>query len=127
MIGKFLCDYNSNQVSDHYPLMITEKGKVVDPYLEREVKNTMTLNSAKMQACYNKYVERQKEKATSGKIHFDWFISKKGASSNIRIIYSTFADHLFSKCLSDVISEMSFPPSGMKRYSHHKLKFSLAK
>ena len=110
---------------DRYPLFLDGQGKVVDPYLQREVKNTMTAHMGEIQKCYNQLLERSGGSTKAeGTIHLDWMVDAKGKANQIRVIYSQIPDNGFIACIQTAIGRSQFPPPETPRYAEHKFSFS---
>ncbi len=117
---------NTNTGQSNHPLFLGERGKVVDPYINREVKNTMRANARDIQVCYNKFIaraEKNKDAITDGALHIDWLVSARGKASKGRVVSNQLADDKLKACVLSRVMSWSFPPSGEPRYCEHKFNF----
>lgn len=118
---------SSGEMTNNSPLFIDQRGRVIDPYLQREVKNTITYNAGKIQECYNAFMTRSKNDAeakTGGVIHLDWMVGATGKAFDARVIFSNFADDGLKSCSVSAINDMHFPAPGQARYAEHRFNFS---
>lgn len=113
--------------ADRYPLLVDERGRVVDPYLQREAKNTITANAREIQICYNRLVTRRQDDPTvrvDGPLHLDWRVTARGRVEDLRVITSSFTDPVFQACVLETIAAWRFPPPGQSRYVEHTFTFA---
>ncbi|MBI2981898.1 MAG: AgmX/PglI C-terminal domain-containing protein [Deltaproteobacteria bacterium] len=123
LAGLFFFRFESPE--NHYPLFMDQRGGVVDPYLQREVKNTIMAHAGEIQGCYNQLLERSGDPAkTEGTVHLDWMIDAKGNVQQTRVIYSQIPDNDFGTCIRTAIDHWRFPPPGTSRYAEHTFSFS---
>lgn len=125
---KRTCSFKNNRGSSNaYPISVDERGRVNDPYLQREVKNTITYNARSIQECYNSFIDRNKNNTsikTDGSIHVDWMVSGNGRAYDARIVFSNFSDEELGKCVISNIDQWHFPPPGALRYAEHRFSFA---
>ncbi|TGK44686.1 AgmX/PglI C-terminal domain-containing protein [Leptospira andrefontaineae] len=95
-----------------------------DPYIKNEVNNTISKNTGKIQACYNKFLE-SKPIITDGKVVVDWQVEPDGDPYRPEVVQSDFADQSFGECIVAEIKSWNFPepPTGRKTYVFYKFFF----
>lgn len=103
--------------------LVDNKGQVIYPYLQREVKNTITRNAADMQKCFNDHIAGDPE-TTAGKIHVEWQVLESGGADNARLISSGFPDEKFNACVLKAVETWDFPPPDRKTYVEHIFNFA---
>ena len=113
------------------PLFVDDRGKVVDPYQNRQVKNTVTANSRDVQKCYNAYLEKMGDKVAKGEatgdgeVVLDWSVRSSGRAEQIRVVFSGFQNSDFENCLIRTIESWKFPrPPADEVYTDHHFRFS---
>lgn len=110
-----------------YPLFIGEQGRLIDPYLQREVKNTIMANAGAIQTCYNTMIDKIGQNPSlrsDGRLHLDWRVSGRGKPHDVRVIYSELSDQAFQTCVIDTLYGWRFPPAGHSRYVEHTFTFA---
>jgi hypothetical protein len=111
---------------NRYPLFTDERGRVIDPYLTREVKNTIRAHAGEIQACFNAFVAQVSGDVavrTAGTIHLDWRITAKGHVTHARTIYAELTDPALQRCIVAALQSWHFPPPGHDRYAEHTFRF----
>jgi|GEM_PF-1716432 len=112
-------------------LFVDDRGRPIDPYVVRQVKNTITANARDAQSCYNAFVESlgnkgEKTKAlTDGEIHIDWTVLRSGTATQVRTVFSPFGNPAFEECLHKAIANWKFPPPDLDTYAEHRFRFAL--
>ncbi|MCB1201779.1 MAG: AgmX/PglI C-terminal domain-containing protein [Leptospiraceae bacterium] len=118
----FKIDSLQRSIANAQKPMVNSNGKIIYPYLEREVKNTITKNARAMQKCFNVYIQTKPE-VTIGQIRAEWFITEGGEVENAEIIQSVFTDKTFLSCIIDAIGGWQFPPPDKRTYVEHTFRF----
>ncbi len=72
------------------------------------VRQAVTRNVGKIQACYERQLLRRE--GLSGKVHVEWGIDAKGKATNVRVRVSTLGDPKVVECVLGVIRKTRFPP-----------------
>ena len=93
-----------------------------DPYLKRQVKNTVIKNASVLQGCYNRYLELDPE-VKDGSITLDWQIDTQGNVFGSGVVRSSFREQNFHGCLLNVVNEVRFPIPHTTKYVEHTLTF----
>lgn len=101
-------------------------GKVVDPYIKDQVKNTITKKSGELLDCYRVYLDRTNAKEKKeGKVTMDWQVDIDGTVISPEIVGSAIPDDAFAQCLVEKIKKWNFPspPFNQKKYVEHTFNF----
>lgn len=112
-------------------IFVDERGRPVDPYVNRQVKNTITANARDAQKCFNDYIEGLGEKADrpdtlkAGEVHLDWTVKRSGKAQDARTVFSPFNHEGFEKCLKKAVESWDFPPPDLDTYAEHRFRFSM--
>ncbi len=101
-----------------------------DPYLKKQVKNTIMKNSGQVLACYEDYMKRLSTDDTPdfprvGNVTIDWQIDKNGNVISPAIVRSAFQYPVFKQALIDTVKSWPFPPPllGINKYVEHTFRF----
>ena len=102
----------------------TRDKKDADPYLSKQVKNSIIKRFRDLQDCYNTYLEA-KTPIKSGVVKLDWQIDQDGNSYENGVVRNDFHNENFGKCLSSKIKAIKFPPPpmGIPKYVEHSFAF----
>ncbi|MBX9768222.1 MAG: AgmX/PglI C-terminal domain-containing protein [Bdellovibrionales bacterium] len=95
-----------------------------DPYVVREIKNTIVKNAKLLQECWFAHLEKfpaQKK----GKLFLDWTVSTTGEPTSVEVVRSEFDDEAFGKCTTEKIAKFHFPapPWDRPKYIEYTLSF----
>ena len=103
-----------------------KNGRIMDPYVEKEVKNTIIKNRKPLLACYQEYLKNADNNKRNGQVKLDWHIDRKGGVVSPEIIFSQVGNDAFKECLKGVVSRWQFPepPVNRKKYIEHTFNFS---
>lgn len=110
------------KIDDSTKPLLNSRGKVIYPYQEREVKNTVVKYRQKMQDCFEQYMKTKPQK-TAGLMHVEWNVSRDGSVHGVDIIASDFSDETFQKCVTSSIENWRFPKPGKEEYVEHRFRF----
>lgn len=112
-------------------IFVDERGRPIDPYVSRQVKNTITANARDAQVCFNKYVEDMGDKIESGEakgdgeLHLDWTVKRSGLAVKVRTVFSQFQNEDFEECMQKAVSSWDFPPPDLDTYADHRFRFAM--
>ncbi|TGK11468.1 hypothetical protein EHO60_03945 [Leptospira fletcheri] len=93
-----------------------------DSYLKNEVRNTILKRRKEIKDCYEAYLAT-KPKIETGDLKVDWKIDKQGKALRPEEVLSTFFSDDLSRCVTERISEWSFPPPITEKYVFHTFSF----
>ena len=95
-----------------------------DPYLQKQVKNTLTKRQSQFRECYTSFLTTEPE-TKSGRVVLDWQILADGSALRPEVVRSDFPQATLGECLRDEVARMTFPPppSGTTRYVEHTFRF----
>ena len=95
-----------------------------DPYLQKQVKNTLTKRQSQFRECYTSFLTTEPE-TKSGRVVLDWQILADGSALRPEVVRSDFPQATLGECLRDEVARMTFPPppSGAARYVEHTFRF----
>ena len=95
-----------------------------DPYLQKQVKNTLTKAQAQFRECDTSFLTTKPE-TKSGRVVLDWQILADGSVLRPEVVRSDFPQATLGECLRDEVARMNFPspPSGAARYVEHTFHF----
>ena len=95
-----------------------------DPYLQKQVKNTLIKAQARFQECYTTFLTTEPE-TKSGKLVLDWQIQADGSVLRPEVVRSEFPQARLDECLLDEMRKIEFPPppAGAARYVEHTFRF----
>ena len=94
------------------------------PYLQKQVKNSLTKAQAQFRECYTSFLTTDPE-TKSGRVMLDWQILADGSVLRPEVVRSDFPQATLGECLRDEVARMTFPPppSGAARYVEHTFRF----
>ena len=95
-----------------------------DPYLQKQVKNTLTKAQARFRECYTTFLTTEPE-TKSGKVVLDWQVQPDGSVLRPEVVRSELPQATLGGCLRDEVAKLVFPPppSGTTRYVEHTFRF----
>ena len=95
-----------------------------DPYLQKQVKNTLTKAQAQFRECYTSFLTTEPE-PKSGRVMLDWQILADGSVLRPAVVRSDFPQATLGECLRDEVARMTFPPPPSKAasYVEHTFRF----
>ena len=95
-----------------------------DPYLQKQVKNTLTKRQSQFRDCYTSFLTTEPE-TKSGRVVLDWQIQPDGDVLRAEVVRSDFPEATLGECLRDEVAKLVFPPppSGAARYVEHTFRF----
>jgi hypothetical protein len=95
-----------------------------DPYLQKQVKNTLTKWQSQFRDCYMEFLKTE-PKTKSGKVVLDWQIQPDGSTLRPEVVRSEFPESTLGYCLQQEVAQLAFPPppSGTSRYVEHTFRF----
>ncbi|MES0489539.1 MAG: AgmX/PglI C-terminal domain-containing protein [Leptospirales bacterium] len=101
-----------------------KNGKMVSPYHDKQVKNTILKNRSDMITCYNAYIETD-PKITDGPLKVDFEIDDDGDVINAEKIIGPFVDETFLTCVIDSVHKWKFPEPNIATpvYVEHTFTF----
>lgn len=96
-----------------------------DPYIKRELSNTLRKHQREVQGCYLAFLERQPE-TTEGTLHLDWVIDAHGTPKRVDVVKNELEEAQVAKCVIDVVSSAHFPapPFGQEKYIDYRYNFT---
>ena len=99
-------------------------GRAKDPYKDVAVPNTLQKRAPEIRQCYLSYLKSNPKK-TDGRIELDWQIDESGTPSRPEVVRSDLPSKELSRCLTDTIGKIRFPPPpyGGPVYYVHKYTF----
>ena len=99
-------------------------GRESDPYLQKQVKNTLTKRQSQFRDCYTSFLTTEPE-TKSGRVVLDWQIQPDGDVLRAEVVRSDFPEATLGECLRDEVAKLVFPPppSGTTRYVEHTFRF----
>jgi hypothetical protein len=109
-----------------------KSGRAMDPYIQNQVKNTITKHLAQIQECYKTFlnnnadkIKKDKNFKKDGSVSVDWHVNSKGEAVSPEIVRSEINDDNFKICLIEKIKSWSFPapPFGTDKYVEHTFRF----
>ncbi|MDH5719726.1 MAG: AgmX/PglI C-terminal domain-containing protein [Spirochaetia bacterium] len=103
---------------------VDKDGKIVDPYAENQVKNTVVKNYGDAQTCFNEFLKTNPEQ-TDGKIKIDWQIDEDGQVINPQLVSFDFKSEALSNCLINKMKAWRFPAPPFEKpyYAFHTFRF----
>jgi len=110
------------------PLNIPGGKPEADPYIAKQVKNTIVKRAKYIQECWLEELKRKPEQ-NEIKIEMDWQIKATGEVIDSEIVQPQEMNKTFSSCLISRIKKIKFPPHDAKvpKYIVHKFTFSKEK
>jgi hypothetical protein len=95
-----------------------------DPYLQKQVKNTLTKRQSQFRECYTSFLTTEPE-TKSGRVVLDWQIQPDGDVLRAEVVRSDFPEATLGECLRDEAAKLTFPPppSRAARYVEHTFRF----
>jgi len=95
-----------------------------DPYLQKQVKNTLTKRQSQFRECYTSFLTTEPE-TKSGRVVLDWQVQPDGSVLRPEVVRSELPQATLGECLRDEVARMTFPPppSGAARYVEHTFRF----
>ena len=95
-----------------------------DPYLQKQVKNTLTKRQSQFRECYTSFLTTEPE-TKSGRVVLDWQVQPDGSVLRPEVVRSELPQATLGECLRDEVARMTFPPppSGTARYVEHTFRF----
>ena len=95
-----------------------------DPYLQKQVKNTLTKRQSQFRECYTSFLTTEPE-TKSGRVVLDWQVQPDGSVLRPEVVRSELPQATLGECLRDEVARMTFPPppSGATRYVEHTFRF----
>lgn len=98
--------------------------KAQDPYLLREVKNTIVKNAKTLQECWFEFLKTNPE-LKRGSVYLDWSIKTDGTPMSVEVIRSDFNNEPMNQCLTAKIQTFTFPPPpfDQTKYIEYTLSF----
>ena len=95
-----------------------------DPYLQKQVKNTLTKRQSQFRECYTSFLTTEPE-TKSGRVVLDWQILADGSVLRPEVVRSDFPQATLGGCLRDEVAKLVFPPppSRATRYVEHTFRF----
>ena len=95
-----------------------------DPYLQKQVKNTLTNRQSQFRECYTSFLTTEPE-TKSGRVVLDWQILADGSALRPEVVRSDFPQATLGGGLRDEVAKLVFPPppSGTTRYVEHTFRF----
>ena len=94
------------------------------PYLQKQVKNTLTKRQSQFLECYTSFLTTEPE-TKSGKVGLDWQVQPDGSVLRPEVVRSELPQATLGGCLRDEVAKLVFPPppSGAARYVEHTFRF----
>ena len=95
-----------------------------DPYLQKQMKNTLTKRQSQFRECYTSFLTTKPE-TKSGRVVLDWQILADGSALRPEVVRSDFPQATLGECLLDEVARLTFPPppSGAAQYVEHTFSF----
>ena len=114
----------SNQITNQRNNNQTQGEPEKDPYLTRQVKNTIMKRAKALQACYKSFLQIS-PKVTSGMVKLDWQVIADGKVTGAGVVRNDLQNESFGNCIVTEIESIKFPPppSGRSKYIEHSLHF----
>ena len=100
------------------------KGKLVSPYHDQQIKNTIMKNRGDIIECYNTFITTNPE-MTDGPLKVDFQIDDDGDVLSSEKVSGPFVDETFIQCVTNTITKWKFPEPNIATpvYAEHTFHF----
>ncbi|PIT98897.1 MAG: hypothetical protein COT74_12755 [Bdellovibrionales bacterium CG10_big_fil_rev_8_21_14_0_10_45_34] len=95
-----------------------------DPYVAREIKNTVVKNAKSLQECWLEFLKTDPP-VKRGSVYLDWTVQTDGVPQSVEVIRSDFGNEAMNQCLMSKIKAFTFPPPpwNESKYVEYTLSF----